>query len=353
MTEVEIRQGHSVVARVGPTETEIVVTIAPDEREPVDLRPLAGMPLRSLVLRRPEGMSSLGELRAILPPSLPELEVLRVPHAIENWQVLAGYSSLRELDCGIFTTIESLDWTSCCTLLRVLSINVGGMASIAELGALRSLTSLDLTGYRIDLAPIANLSDLRELRIRGGRGVKGVRKLSALTSLRVLHLEELTLADLSIFAKMTELASLTTLGGVRDAKGLTGLPRLEQVALNRSTIIDLAPLATIPRLRELSLRFSRKLTDLSPLASLVKLRALDLYDASLPLESLRPLSTLRELRTLNLSCTSVADRELSPLFGLPLEQLDIDVVSPREEASLRAALPACTIHCSVVADPAS
>ncbi|MCX5745593.1 MAG: hypothetical protein NT062_24210, partial [Proteobacteria bacterium] len=185
-----------------------------DDRKVLDLTSLAKSSLESV---------AISGAPVKLPKAWPGLKKLAIFDRITNWQVLAGYPQLVELDTGLFSDIDTIGWLAAMPRLRRLDLDVGALASIDEVGALANLRELTLRGYKMDLAPLARLAQLRLLRLQLGQGVRGIASLAALTRLEVLSIGEAGLADLDFCAALTNLRDLRILGAGADVAGLAGL----------------------------------------------------------------------------------------------------------------------------------
>ncbi len=229
-----------------------------------------------------------------------------------------------------------------------LEIDVKDAVSIEPIGELPKLETLVLRGYKMSLAPLAKLTSLRHLTLYLDRGVKGLEHLAELTQLHTLTIEESALGDLAILKGMSQLTALSIRGGLHSAKGIEGARKLERVALERTQITSLAPLKPLTKLRELSLRFSRKLDDLAGLEKLKSLRELDLFEMRQPL-SLAPVAKLPKLEGLDFSLTKIKGG-LSPLFTIRSLRALQGEASPAEYASLKKHLPRAKLFIDIDED---
>jgi hypothetical protein len=161
--------------------------------------------------------------------------------------------------------------------------------------------------------------------------------------------------------------------GVDDAflDEIVRMPGLEVLSMQRVTAADLAPLASLPALRHLSISHSpgigdlgwtaglrvqalalhdlKRIVSLEPLAALGGLRALAVeggMGAAMRVATLLPLQGLHALQALFLANLRVADRSLRPLHGLArLRELQCARwYDDGEFAALSAALP--DLRCS-------
>lgn len=117
----------------------------------------------------------------------------------------------------------------------------------------------------------------------------------------------------------------------RDPANENDLARIRSLQLQRTDIVDLAPLRLLPSLRELVVSGLR-IADWTPLSSAAELTGL--FAARTPLASLAPLQPLAKLRRLYIGRTRIS--ELSPLPSLPrLEELSLEELAVSDLAPLR------------------
>ncbi len=135
-----------------------------------------------------------------------------------------------------------------------------------------------------------------------------------------LELDGTSIVDLAPLAGLDHLRSLNLHGTqVKDLRPLAGLWRLEELDLSETQVADLSPLANLPNLRCLDLP-DTQVSDLAPLAALHRLEDLDLRRTRVV--DLKPLAGLAELRGPDLGETRIGN--LKPLADLRrLEELDL------------------------------
>ncbi|MEO1592320.1 MAG: leucine-rich repeat domain-containing protein [Cyanobacteria bacterium J06632_22] len=297
-----------------------------------DLRPLATLSaLESLSLDDNEDISDLSPLA-----SLHNLNSL----SLVNNQVaeLSPLSNLSELEYlyASHNQIRDLSPLSGLTQLRYLELSHNQIQDITPLQFYNRLNSLDLSHNQID--DISILSQLESSIFSLALGNNNITDISPLIdlSINVLDISTNPINDYSVLSQLVRSGypglTALTLGGEQAAD----LDRIvENLILNEDwapelslEIIDsdlrdasrLLPLARLaPRLDALTVRNSQ-LQDVAPLASLTELTQLSLPNN--PLEDLSPLTELRQLERLDLGYTPITD--LSPLAALPqLESLDL------------------------------
>lgn len=143
-------------------------------------------------------------------------------------------------------------------------------------------------------------------------------------------------------------------GPIEEILGIDVFHEVTRVSFDEGQVSDLAPLAQLTSLRQLSVRRELRefkmitygptqVQDLSPLVGLQKLENLTLIKAKV--SDVTPLSGLKQLRYLNLSGTQV--RDLTPLAELNnLRRLDLfnSVANVAQVKQLQQALPNCQIR---------
>lgn len=182
-----------------------------------DLRPLADLPLRSLVLGEVP-VASLQPLAHVV--TLEELVIDQAP--VANLEPLSALVNLRSL--------------------RLSDTKVSSLEHIEGLVALEHLT--------VYASPIDDL-----------------RPVAGLTNLVSLSLDRSQVSDLTPLADLTRLTRLSLWGTpVTDLSGIEGLP-LVSIDLNSSSLLSVEPLAGTTTLESLRIGFTG-VTDLSPLENL-------------------------------------------------------------------------------------
>jgi len=263
--------------------------------------------------------------------------------------------SFARLDLGKFTFLKSLDLSrnriSDLTLLAGLtnleSLNMDNrwrrdiereeevfIIDITPLAGLTNLKYLDLSGNQIsDLTPLAGLKNLESLRLsaqrepnederghrRGTVILSDITPLTGLTNLINLDLNENRISNITPLANLINLESL-----MLDSQQE---PYEDEWGHQNSAVIlsDIAPLAGLIKLKDLSLRENR-ISDITPLANLISLESLMLsgqqdffraerWSGSISiLSDITPLAGLTNLKDLNLNSNRISD--ITPLAGL-------------------------------------
>ena len=155
-----------------------------------------------------------------------------------------------------------------------------------------------------------DLAGLEELAARNA-GIRDLSGLERAVSLKALDLGFNPLADLRPLAALRALESLNLDGAATDLQALASLPRLRRLSLRNNGLEDLWPLAGLTSLTELSLGGNR-IADLRPLAGLGRLAVLRLDRNRIA--DLWPLASLAGLEALDLAANRA--RNLQPLAGL-------------------------------------
>ena len=176
-----------------------------------------------------------------------------------------------------------------------------------------------LTDQVTDISPLRALKDLQSLGCGGSAPRQG--RLSDLTPLRGLPLHRLNCTE----SQVTNLEPLRgmpltilhcQMTGVSSLAPLEGM-KLEMLTIQGSCVTDLKPLRGMP-LKALDMAWVRGITDLKPLERM-PLTYLNLTD--MLISDLSVVASLKSLKWLVLDRVPVTD--LSPVRGLPLEQLSI------------------------------
>jgi hypothetical protein len=222
------------------------------------------------------------------------------------------------------------------------------MPSLDFLLELDGLPGLSLLGAVRDDSVVQRLSDLRYLYLDTAdeRPLDLSRSASSLTML-YLDAHRVT-GDFSQFTRLedyvgawnrpdvSELAAVTTLERVtlygsklKSIGALAALPRLENLKIRFSRVLETIEPLPNPRLTEVEITGCRKLRDLSGLAVAPSLRDLEL-DNCPRLETLAPLAQSRSLSALGLvGSTATADGRLAFLTELPqLTRLGVERLKP-------------------------
>ena len=141
---------------------------------------------------------------------------------------------------------------------------------------------------------------------------KSLRGLEYAVNLEVLAIDRSEVSDLTPLAGLENLEFLAIVkSGVSDLTPLAGLKNLRELKLYENNISDITPLAGLVNLKILQLQINQ-IADISPLAGLVKLQKLNLEDNLLT--DISPLQALVHLKTLHLGGNQILD--FTPIYGL-------------------------------------
>src|SRR6478735_12321777 len=202
-----------------------------------------------------ESLTSLDGLRH-LPPDLEELGI-GATKAKLDLAVLSRFPELRWL--FIEGQTKHLEVISGLTQLFDLTLRSITMPDLSLLVPLKGLRSLDLKlGGTRDLRLLPRVGQLWYLELWMIRGLTDVSAVGAISSLRSLFLQALRQVEtLPDFSQATSLrrVRLETMKGLRDLRPLGTAPALEGVELIDMRHLkpeDLAPLAGLPRLKEVT-----------------------------------------------------------------------------------------------------
>lgn len=311
-------------------------------------------------------------------PNLRYLD-LRSCGEITNLAVLASLSELSELDisgCGRLSDLSAL--AECSHLTSLAMAGCPSIKDLSDVGKLSHLEQLNMATCENvgDLSPLSSLTSLRRLRLGAdyGSGVGGLRferegderfppcesfenlqplaKLTNLRRLDILSCPKLT--DVSALRSLTELKSLSLVRcfRLRDISALSGLQQLEELrVIHGEGILDLSPLSTLKKLRRLDagapsfLSGGDQVRDIAQIAKLRQLQELSLTCCD-GVSDLAPLAALTNLRDLDLfGCQSVHD--ITPLEGLSNLQFvnlaGCGKIKQEHRQALRDAVPLATV----------
>jgi hypothetical protein len=224
-----------------------------------DLKAFQGLEAVALEVGCRTGTAGLAPLAAL--PRLRTLTVEDVPAA--GVETLTGLTEL-----GIAFPEGGAAPLAKLTALQSLYVYFGSAVDLSALGGLRRLEDLTInvpSGTPIDVKPLAELPALRRLIVNA----TSVNNLAALGGLPALcHLEAPAAQSGVDLAALTELHQLEVLRiDVTNAPSLAPLARLqaldslELVSGCARPKIDLAPLAELPRLRQVVLNGKMKATN--------------------------------------------------------------------------------------------
>ena len=203
--------------------------------------------------------------------------------------------------------------------LEVLNLKETLVRDASPIEALISLRSLDLTGTPIvDLTPLSKLESLAELNV-GGKQMPGLVALAGLRNLKRLRVIEQLPIDLGPVASLVALEYVWIWGPAQmDVASIARLPRLRELSISGlgygppANVINLGALGSLANLTSLTIGYIT-VEDLRFITSLSKLEELNLN--SCPVNSIEPLRRLANLKKVALNVVPVSD--ISPLLDLP------------------------------------
>ena len=130
-----------------------------------------------------------------------------------------------------------------------------------------NLKALNLTGYAVDLSPLAGLPRLERLNLSGG-GILDFQLLTGLVNLQQLDLSWNRLNNLANLEPLAELVNLQTLdlssNRLSDLTVLAGMIQLKMLSLRDNQIRDITPLTNLIKIDKLYLD-DNMIVDLKPL----------------------------------------------------------------------------------------
>lgn len=189
----------------------------------------------------------------------------------ELWEI-----SELDLPDGITTLADLPSFTG----LKRLSLHSAGSLDLSQLGALTTLTELDLSGCTLSsaaLESICTLPDLHTLNL-SGCALAGINPLVGLTKLETLDLTNNTISDITALSALTELRELhLTNNPIKSITYLNNCLKLETLYLENCGISRLSGIAGNPALQELYCS-GNEITDLSVLSGCTSLRVLNVSD---------------------------------------------------------------------------
>ena len=222
---------------------------------------------------------------------------------------------------------------------------------LSEIGALRELTTLSLTGCGVeDLSFVSGLQKLRTLYLPDNQ-IRDLTPLTSLTELRTLYLDRNPLTDLSALERLPRLNTLS-LQGVSVAgyvlddlrAAMPDCHIFTDTVVSEPRPLSMGGMAFTEDVEVLDLS-SREITDISKLSTCLQLRELDLSHN--PLDGLKTLTGLPKLATLMLADTGLTDESLQTVAALQhLTYLDLrenPAVTGDGLEMLEKALPNCQI----------
>ena len=196
------------------------------------------------------------------------------------------------------------------------------------------------------------------------RSIENVDVLVGLPALQVVALEGTSVRDVSVLRSLGELEDLYLSETPIESLESVAELKLQFLEISETAIVDLSPLATMKGLKVL--RFTgTKISDLSPLAGLESLEEIDALDSKVadlsplsalpalrelrvmdcPVKSIEPLRTIRSLERVDIAGTEVTS--LEPLYDLPkLQYLNVDAADAtmREVEAFKKARPEVEVY---------
>lgn len=369
---------------IAPSAPASVSVSSPETPEPSD-----GVPVFLCGKLRPSDLEQLSCTRAeddisqeVALPPLKRLEIRGT--SIDHIAWVGRLEELEELRLGFDDReIDGAQLDALLTLpsLRRLSLRSTTIRDTSALSALRGLTALSLSGCReladtstlrglgrldyLDLfgTAVRDLSALSQLPLErlnlGGTEVDDVEALSKVTTLRELNLWGTFVSNVGPLAPLagltaldlthTDVSDLRRLGGLRQLRRLllgyldaveldvlAKLERLEVLYLNGDGVRDVAPLAGLSHLVQLSLADTPELVDVSSIVKLKHLRRLDIRRTGV--RDIRPLAELEHLQTVRITGSRVSAANEAALRTLrPHLEIEWDPNLPRPPAAPSAA----------------
>ena len=255
---------------------------------------------------------------------------------------LAEMTNLHTLILEGNPDITDLSPLASLTELTVLNVMDTGAADLSPLSSLTALESLSISNADIsDLSPLSSMSHLKNLYLTDGNLPSSkISDLSPLSDLE--NLESLRIPSVSEISDLTPLSGLTGLkvlavngvsysgvGKITSLEPLANLKNLEVINLNvdSETGVDLAPLAGLTHLRELTFGGAVHMESLDVFSEMTELQELELHATNTNYCSAPDLSAFSHMT--KLQRLSIEVDGLTSLTGLePLhELLEIELYS--------------------------
>ena len=243
---------------------------------------------------------------------LRELTLHRWP--LTNLKFLAGAENLSSLSI-VESTISRLEGLKHVRKLEELSISESNLKNLKGIKKCIKLRSLTIVKCRLlrDIAALSFCSKLKELTIQGCQNVDSVQALAKCKSIsKLLMTEFLDVEEMTIFAEMTKLTSVI----VRDCAKLARIGSLEACKRLREAEFSSCPLlegideslGQCTKLVKLDLAHYQRLKNVKFLSKHHKLEELSLNNTNIV--SLAPLSRLAKLSILYVNgCENLTDWE--------------------------------------------
>ena len=168
--------------------------------------------------------------------------------------------------------LRNADWDA-------MNAKSGGIKDISDLKYFKNLTELHL-----------DFNDVQDLS-----------PLSTLTKLKTLSFSAVRVSDLSPLAALTSMVNLTFDWSYAPDQGFDGYPsiefvrgmkELENFAADNAGIVDISPLATLPKLTDIGIA-NNQITDISPIAQIKTLKQFSIQNN--PISDYSALEPYREV----------------------------------------------------------
>ncbi len=174
----------------------------------------------------------------------------------------------------------------------------------------------------------AALQSIKHLACYAGN-LKYLDGIEQLTALEILELRDQSIVDLAPLAQLPRLSYLkASYCKLTSVSGLAGCTSLKSIILSDNDIADIEPLKSCSNLTELVLARNPRLADITPLTSLTKLEILSLGQTNI--STLEPIGSLSSLEFLGFSTNKISDvsslrnlRHLSELLFSGSHVIDI------------------------------
>ena len=289
------------------------------------------------------GAGAIGQLR--------ELQSLTVTFGGFDLGVLVPLQKLVFLSIGNCTNVANIESLSGLPNLTIVVIGDTKLDRLWRVPATSALSSLTIAkGQLADLGPLVDAKQLRYLNLEGNEHSLDLAPLANLANLWKLDVSDFgSKCDLSPLRNVPRLAHLSATYcpwlTSEDLDLLQGAPKLTTLLLDANERLDdLAPVAKLPTLENLSVNWCSEVADIKPLENLRELRSLGLSGCD-GIGDFTPIGRLKRLVNVTLDATQVRDisfvKELPDLRYINLSQCwEIDDISPL--AGLRA--KGCVVH---------
>lgn len=224
-------------------------------------------------------------------PAVTTLEGLQYAENLVELQLRGSY---RSIISPIFKTIQ----------YETHYVHVQGWEALYNLPNLRDLRLYGFRDFNLDL--IVPITTLESLSLSGfvlreqGAVQDSWQALRSLPNLRELSLDTIKPPPLEILSQLAGLERLSidgVYGKNQDLSPLASLDRLKSLSLNFAELSDVSWISSLSNLEELYIR-RNQIEDLAPLSALTKLRVLDVSNSGVA--SGEPLRNLENLEFLNI-----------------------------------------------------